>query len=81
MKSRDVEQALGTKVDAELPYDPFLYLKAVNEGNPVVLGAPRSVVADQLIRLSTAAFGLDGITPPAPQNGKKQGGRFGLRRR
>jgi pilus assembly protein CpaE len=81
VKSRDVEQALGTKVDAQLPYDPFLYLKAVNEGNPVVLGAPRSAVAEQLVRLSTAAFGLNGITAPDVGDGKKQGGRFGFRRR
>jgi pilus assembly protein CpaE len=81
VKSRDVEQALGTKVDAELSHDPFLYLKAVNEGNPVVLGSPKSAVAAQLVRLSAVAFGLDGIGPPPPQNGKKQGGRFGFRRR
>ena len=40
LKLRDVENALGTKVATELPYDPFMYLKAVNEGVPVVLGAP-----------------------------------------
>ena len=34
LKLRDVEQALGTQVAGELPYDPFLYLKAVNEGVP-----------------------------------------------
>ena len=27
---------------AELPYDAFLYLKAVNEGIPMVIGAPKS---------------------------------------
>ena len=34
LKLRDVESALGSKVAVELPYDPFLYLKAVNEGDP-----------------------------------------------
>lgn len=82
VRSRDVEQALGTKVEAELPYDPFLYLKAVNEGNPVVLGAPKSAVADRLVRLSTVAFGADGMPPvPAGAQPKKSGGRFSLRRR
>jgi pilus assembly protein CpaE len=83
VKSRDVEQVLGTKVDAELPYDPFLYLKAVNEGNPVVAGAPRSAVAERLDRLSSVAFGLDGVVPgTVPTDGKKKSGsRFGLRRR
>ena len=46
LKPRDIEAALGTKISIDLPYDPFLYLKAVNEGVPVVLGAPRSDAAD-----------------------------------
>ena len=35
LKLRDVENALGQKVATELPYDPFIYLKAVNEGVPL----------------------------------------------
>jgi pilus assembly protein CpaE len=82
VKTRDVEQALGTKIEVELPYDPFLYLKAVNEGNPVVLGAPRSAIAERMARLSSVAFGLDGAGPPPPTAAeKKQGGRFSFRRR
>ena len=81
LKLRDVEQALGTKVGAELPYDPFLYLKAVNEGVPIVQGAPRSVAAERLVKLSSAAFGADGILAPAAGEERKQGGRFGFRRR
>lgn len=79
LKVRDVEQALGTKVGAELPYDAFLYLKAVNEGVPIVLGAPRSVAAERLVRLSSAAFGADGIVVPAATEERKRG--FSLRRR
>ena len=56
LRMRDVEGALGTKVTLELPYDPFLYLKAVNEGIPIVKGAPRSIPADRLIRLAAMAF-------------------------
>jgi pilus assembly protein CpaE len=82
LKLRDVEQALGTKVDAELPYDPFLYLKAVNEGVPIVLGAPRSPGAERLARLSSAAFGADGVLPPAAATEeRKSGGLFSFRRR
>jgi pilus assembly protein CpaE len=82
VKARDVEQALGTKVAAELPYDPFLYLKAVNEGVPIVLGAPRSPAAERLVKLSSAAFGADGIVVPATAaNDRKSGSRFGFRRR
>jgi pilus assembly protein CpaE len=59
---RDVESALGTKVATELPYDPFLYLKSVNEGVPIVLGAPRSLPAERFEKLAAAAFGSEGIS-------------------
>ena len=76
LKLRDVESALGTSVAAELPYDPFLYLKAVNEGVPIVLGAPRSIPAERFEKLAATAFGLDGISvPDAPA--AKRTSRFG----
>ena len=80
LKRRDVEAALGTKITLDLPYDSFLYLKAVNEGVPIILGAPRSAAAEHLVKLSTAAFGADGFVVPAtvPQ---KKGRLFGLGRR
>ena len=81
LKSRDVEQALGTKVEVELPYDPFLYLKAVNEGVPIVLGAPRSAASERLTKLSSAAFGPDGLDLPPVVDDRKSGGRFSFRRR
>ncbi|MEA2607537.1 MAG: pilus assembly protein CpaE [Chloroflexota bacterium] len=81
LKLRDVEQALGTRVGADLPYDAFLYLKAVNEGVPIVQGAPRSPAAERLVKLSGTAFGADGIVVPAESEERKSGGRFSLRRR
>jgi pilus assembly protein CpaE len=80
LKPRDVEAALGTRISIDLPYDSFLYLKAVNEGVPIVLGAPRSAAAEQFAKLSSAAFGQDGFTVPDLPSEKK-GGLFGLRRR
>ena len=80
LRPRDVESALGTRVAIELPYDPFLYLKAVNEGVPLVLGAPRSIMAERFTTLATAAFGADILTVPAAPDAKKAG-RFALRRR
>lgn len=73
---RDVESALGTRVTTELPYDPFLYLKSVNEGVPIVLGAPRSLPAERFEKLAATAFGTDtgttlGEVPP------KRTSRFG----
>ncbi len=79
LKPRDIESALGTRISTDLPYDPFLYLKAVSEGVPIVLGAPRSAPAERLIRLSASAFGHDGYTVPTEPASKK-GGLFGRRR-
>jgi pilus assembly protein CpaE len=80
LKLRDVETALGMKVEMELPYDPFLYLKAVNEGIPIILGAPQSAPAQRLVALSGAAFGSDGVGVPSTGEARKKS-RFALRRR
>ena len=80
LKLKDVENALGMKVEMELPYDPFLYLKAVNEGNPIVVGAPRSIPAQRLVALSASAFGANGLQVPAMPADRKSG-RFAFRRR
>ena len=80
LKPRDVEAALGTKISMDLPYDAFLYLKAVNEGVPIVIGAPRSAAAERLIRLSTTAFGAGGFSVPASGNDRKSG-RFAFGRK
>ena len=78
LKLRDVENFLGSKVAVELPYDPFLYLKAANEGVPIVTGAPRSLPAERLTRLGTVAFGEEGyagVVAASPDK-KKSGGLF-----
>ncbi len=80
LKPRDVESALGTKITMDLPYDPFLFLKAVNEGVPIVLGAPRSPQAERLTKLSDTAFAADAVVIPAAA-AERKGGRFGFRRR
>jgi pilus assembly protein CpaE len=80
LKPRDVEIALGTKIEYELPYDPFLYLKAVNEGVPVVLGAPESPAALRLVKLTATVFGSDGFAVP-PAEPERRGLFAGLRRR
>jgi len=81
LRLRDVESALGTKVATELPYDPFLYLKAVNEGVPIILGAPHSVPAERFQKLAATAFGMDGITVPEAQPAKRTSRFGGLIRR
>ena len=79
LKPRDIEAALGTRISLDLPYDPFLYQKAVNEGVPIVIGAPRAPAAVQLTKLSATAFGLDSASAPLPA--ERKGGRFGFGRR
>jgi pilus assembly protein CpaE len=81
LKLRDVESALGTKVATELPYDPFLYLKAVNEGVPLVVGAPRSPAAERFTKLAASAFGTDGVAIPTTSESKRSGRFGGLIRR
>ncbi len=81
LKSRDIEGALGSRVALEVPHDPFLFLKAVNEGDPVVRSAPRSAPAERLTALARMAFGLDSVpTATAIADDKKKGGLFGRRR-
>ncbi len=80
LKMRDVESALGTRVSIELPYDPFLYLKAVNEGVPVVTGAPRSSAANRLVRLAEVSVGDDATNGAQPGRARR-GLLGGLRRR
>ncbi len=77
LRRGDVESALGAKITADLPYDPFIYLKAANEGVPVVRSAPKTAPATKLRELFGIVFGTeDPETPP----GKERKGLFGLRR-
>jgi pilus assembly protein CpaE len=81
LRLRDVESALGTQVATELPYDPFLYLKAVNEGVPIVLGAPRSIPAERFEKLAAAAFGNERLAVPEATAAKRTSRFGGLIRR
>jgi len=79
LKQRDIENVLGTKIVYDLPYDPFLYLKSVNEGVPIVLGAAESLASMKLVKLAGTVFGEDGSAVPVePQ---RRGLFGGLRRR
>ena len=80
LRLRDVESALGARVTTELPYDPFLYLKAVNEGVPIVLGAPKSIPAELFVKLTASTLRADTVELPAAPEPRKAG-RFAFRRR
>ena len=82
LRRPDIETALGAKVASDLPYDPIVYLKAVNEGVPVVRSAPKSVPAERLRALAAIVFGedqADAVPTPAPAP-KEKHGLFGRRR-
>jgi pilus assembly protein CpaE len=84
LKSRDVETALGRPPAIDLPYDPVVYVKAVNEGIPVVRGAPLSSAAQALERLAALAVGdptpeegATGSVQPTAAPDKRRAGLFG----
>jgi pilus assembly protein CpaE len=80
LKRSDVETALGSRISADLPYDPVVYLKAVNEGNPVVRSAPKSLPAEKLRALATTVFGGALLPSPAAEPARKEKrGLFGRR--
>ncbi|HEX5826994.1 MAG TPA: AAA family ATPase [Candidatus Limnocylindrales bacterium] len=84
LKRGDVEVALGAQVAADLPYDPIAYLKAVNEGVPLVLGSPRSAAAARMRDLADLVFGKVNAAPAAAPAGaaepkKERRGLFGRR--
>ena len=73
--------ASGRRSRSTLPHDPFLYLKAVNEGSPVVIGAARTPVAAAMLKLAAAAFGSAAAESRAPVEDKKSRGLGGLLKR
>ena len=80
LRTTDVETALAAKISMELPYDALVYVKAINEGVPVITGSPRSSAADRLSRLAGMALAGDGpATEPARRERRR--GFGGLLRR
>jgi pilus assembly protein CpaE len=76
LRLRDIEDALETKVALTIPYDSFAFLKSVNEGVPLVIGAPRTPAAEQFARLVALIAGIE-LSEPAPERrAKGLGGLF-----
>jgi pilus assembly protein CpaE len=55
----DIENALGRPVTVRIPHDPMLYQRAVNEGRPILLLAPRSLAAQRFQLLARVLLGED----------------------
>jgi pilus assembly protein CpaE len=73
----DIETALGRRVTMRLPYDPLLYLRAANQGNPVFASAPTSQPARRYDQLAGVLLGED--APGSAQEPRRRGlaGIFG----
>ena len=87
VKREDLRRSLHAPIDIEIPYDALVYLKAVNEGVPLVIGAPNSAPAAAIRRLAAAILVGEGPreTVPATAVGPNDKNRKpllrGLRRR
>ena len=69
----------------DLPYDAIVYLKAVNEGVPLVLSSPKSTAALRFHDLADTVLGKTAEAAAASTNGaepapkKERRGLFGRR--
>lgn len=77
LRLRDIEDALETKIALTIPYDGFAFLKSVNEGVPVVIGAARTPAAAQFGHLVARLVGIDGTSAPVERRAKGLAGLFG----
>ena len=57
LRQADIEEALGSPISARVPFDAFLYLRAVNEGVPVVTIAPKSPPGVRFEKLASVLLG------------------------
>jgi len=80
LSMKQIENSIAAKVDAELPYDADIYLKAVNVGTPILVGAPASAPGRALAHLAALTSGFDAAAD-AGQDTKRAGLFGGLRRR
>jgi pilus assembly protein CpaE len=76
LSMKQIENAIAARVDVELPYDAGLYLKAVNEGIPVVRSAPASAPARALVRIASVAAGVEDLAEGG-RDARKNAGRLG----
>ncbi len=85
LRRSDVETALGASIGSELPYDPLAYLRAANEGIPVITSSPKSGAAAKFRELADAVLGKAVVPAVASTNGtdpapkKERRGLFGRR--
>jgi pilus assembly protein CpaE len=74
-----IEEHVGVKVSLQVPYDSENFLRAVNEGQPLVGMARRSAAATALKKLAEllAETGAEGGEVRATKKGRRLGGLLG----
>ena len=77
LKTRDIENLLGSRPAAEIPYTEVEMIRAVNEGVPVVIGRPTSSAAQALQGLVHAVLGIEAASNRAKP--EKRGFHLGRR--
>jgi pilus assembly protein CpaE len=80
LRPRDVETFLGRTADAEIPCDPVVCVRAVNEGSPVLVSSPMSPAGEAFARVAAIASGerpTAAPETPAPPAERRPSSRFG----
>jgi pilus assembly protein CpaE len=77
LSATDIENALGRPVTVRIPHDPMLYQRAVNEGRPLLLLAPRSLPAQRFQLLARVLLGEDVPHEPTQASPRRRLGLFG----
>jgi MinD-like ATPase involved in chromosome partitioning or flagellar assembly len=75
LKIQDIEAALAMRVTIEVPYESVVYLRAVNEGIPVVAGSPKSPPSERMRGLAELVAGTAGVTAGEDGVGRGRGRR------
>jgi pilus assembly protein CpaE len=72
LKLRDIENTLATRITFEIPYEPVVFIRAVNEGIPVVAAAPKSEPSQRMRGLAEAVAGAAGVAAAASADGAER---------
>ncbi len=71
VSAEQIQEHLGVPIAVEIPHDGELFLSAANEGQPLILSAPRSPAAQAIRQLAAILRGQQAETRAAPQPKRK----------
>lgn len=72
----DIEGALSRRVTVRIPHDPRIFLRAANEGSPVMDSAASSPQAQRFVELAAVLLGEDAPSMAADRRPRRLGGLF-----